>query len=433
MARILIVDDEENICQVLSTLLKSQGHETVPLQNGQEAIDKISAEDFDLLLSDIRMHPVNGMQILEHAGKVKPAMPVVMLTAYSSLETAATSLKLGAFDYLPKPFKVNELMDTINRAIDYGSALKQKKKVADDQPPRYHIDNVIAESPAMQAVCELVKRIGPTNSPVFIYGEKGVGKALIARAIHDHSRRNENKFVTINCEETPGAQLKDKLFGHEKGATEDSSEAFPGALEEAKDGSIFIEGINLLPLDVQRDICDMISTRKKTRLGGKQQTAPDVRFLASADTDPNELLSKGELDQDLHSRLAVMPVEIKPLRERREDIIPIVKHLMQSLSGNESTRLSLDPQVAAVLQSYPWPGNVKELENTITEAVRKSENGVIKKKDLPGKIADTPILKEVVSDLRELESTRGKALKRFLKTKESHYLKNIRPRRSQDK
>ncbi len=427
MAKILIVDDEPNICQVLSTLLKSQGHEVVAFQNGEEAMKRISAEDFDLLLSDIRMHPVNGMQILEHTRKEKPLIPVVMLTAYSSLETAASSLKLGAFDYLPKPFKINELIDTIKRAIDYGDALKKKRKVADNQPPRFHIENVIAESAAMQAVCEIVKRIGPTNSPVFIYGESGVGKALIARAIHNHSRRKEKKLVTLNCAEMPEPLLKAELLGHAKGKAENSSQESPGALEEAKDGAVFLEEINLMPISLQKEIVNILSTRKKTRVGGnKEQTAPDVRFLAAANSNPNELLQKEKLDQELHSRLAVMPLEIKPLRERREDVIPIAKYLLQNLVQDDSTQFSIDPNVVPVLQSYTWPGNVKELQNAMAEAARKSENNLIKKEDLPDRIANTPILKDVVSDLQELESARGKALKKFLKSKESHYLKKIR-------
>jgi DNA-binding NtrC family response regulator len=434
MARILIVDDEQNMRQILTVLLQGQGYDVVSLEAGPEAIELIQKEDFDVLISDIRMQPMDGLELLEQARNLKPHMSVVMLTAYSSLETAVSSLKLGAFDYLPKPFKVPELLEVIRRAVEYSTALKNHEAVTRSEPPRYHIENVVAESPAMQAVCELVKRIGPTDSPVLIYGEDGVGKELIAHAVHNHSKRKDRDFTTINCAEVPEPVLKAQLFGYAKGAFEGAEEDTRGALEskEGNGGSVFFDEINRMPSEIQNGLADVIATRKSTRIGDKGEFTADVRILAATNSEPSGLAAEGQLDKQLFSRLGVLSIEVKPLRDRPEDILPLAKHILQKHFGDQSAEPSLSPDVVPVLQSYPWPGNVKELENVLVTALKKAPGDSVTIDSLPEKVASTPIRKDVVSELQELETARGKALKKFLKTQESDYLRKIKPNRSRE-
>ncbi|MBU1692344.1 MAG: sigma-54 dependent transcriptional regulator [Verrucomicrobia bacterium] len=428
MARILLVDDEASILSVLSTLLKAEGHEVVPVMGGEKAQDIIRNEQFDLMISDIRMSPVDGMQLLQQIRKERPQTAVIMITAYGSVETAVESMKQGAFDYVTKPFKVDELLLTVQRALEYGAAIAENVQLKAQIESRYHFENIIAESAAMRRVCEMIERVAPTDTTVLILGESGTGKELVAKAIHAHSRRKNKRFLPINCAAMPEPLLESEMFGHVKGAFTGATVNKDGLFEAANGGTIFLDEIGAMPPSIQGKLLRVLQDKQIRRVGGTDSVAVDVRVLAATNDHLENLIEQGKFREDLYYRLSVIPIEIKPLRERVEDILPLCYHFLRLEAGPDQEPPPMDPDVQLIMEQYSWPGNVRELENALRHAMTfAQERGRISKDVLPAKIvasveSGAPMPAGIGS---RAEMFKGKSLKGFLRSKEKEYLEQV--------
>ena len=428
MARILLVDDEPSILSVLSTLLRAEKHEVVPVQGGDKAQDVVKSEDFDLMISDIRMNPVDGMQLLKLARKERPNMAVIMLTAYGSVETAVTAMKEGAFDYVTKPFKVDELLITVQRALEYQSAIAENVNLKAQLESRYRFENIIAESPAMRKVCEMIERVAPADTTVLILGESGTGKELVAKAIHAHSPRKEKNFVPINCAALPEPLLESELFGHIKGAFTGASSNKQGLFEVAVGGTIFLDEIGSMPLSIQAKLLRVLQEKEIRKVGGTDTVGVDVRVLAATNDRLEKLIEEGRFREDLYYRLSVIPIEITPIRERPEDILPLVYHVIRQEVPAGEEPPAIDPEAQQILERYSWPGNVRELQNAVRHALTfAKEEGRVSKDVLPAKIlSDVESGVSVTNGITaRVEDYRGKSLKAFLRAKEKEYLSQV--------
>lgn len=425
MARILLVDDEESILTVLGTLLRAEEYDVVSTKDGEKARGLITSEDFDLMLSDIRMSPVSGMELLKLARDERPDMSVIMLTAYGSVDTAIEAMKLGAFDYIPKPFKVDELLITIQRALEYRHAITEIGNLKAQLETQYQFENIVAESEAMRNVCEMIKKVGPTDTTVLIYGESGTGKELVAKAIHGASRRKNKIFLAVNCAALPEALLESEMFGHVKGAFTGASSEKKGLFEAASGGTLFLDEIGAMPLSIQAKLLRVLQEKEVRRVGGNKEIPVDARILASTNTLLETLMAENKFREDLYYRLSVIPVEIKPLRDRREDILPLVYHIIRQETAEGQTLPSIDREVCAILESYSWLGNVRELENAIKHAITFARENKITKDVLPPKIAATPVSTSAGAYGDQIDAAKYKSLKAFLRSKEEEYLQQI--------
>lgn len=428
MARILLVDDEASILSVLSTLLKAEGHEVVPVLGGEKAQDVIKAQDFDLMISDIRMSPVDGMQLLKIIRREKPAVAVIMITAYGSVETAVEAMKEGAFDYVTKPFKVDELLITVQRALEYRNAIAENVNLKAQLESRYQFENIIAESPAMRKVCEMIERVAPTDTTVLILGDSGTGKELVAKAIHAHSLRKAKCFLPINCAAMPEPLLESEMFGHVKGAFTGATANKEGLFEAARGGTIFLDEIGAMPMSIQSKLLRVLQEKEIRKVGGTETVPVDVRVLAATNDRLEQMIEEGKFREDLYYRLSVIPIEIVPLRERPEDILPLVYHTMRQELGPGKDLPSIDPEVQLIIERYPWPGNVRELENAIRHAMTFTKPGEKITRDvLPAKIVNSVNTEglEIAQPGAKAESYRGKSLKGFLRAKEKEYLSQV--------
>ena len=428
MSKIVLVDDEPSILSVLTTLLKAEGHEVVSCRGGEKAQDLIRNEPFDLLISDIRMSPIDGMQLLKQARRDKPGSAVIMLTAYGSVETAVEAMKEGAFDYVTKPFKVDELLITVKRALEYINIVAENVSLKAQLESRYQFENIVAESPAMRSVCEMIERVAPTDTTILILGESGTGKELVAQAVHSYSLRKTKAFVPINCAAMPEPLLESELFGHVKGAFTGATANKEGLFEAANGGTIFLDEIGSMPMPLQGKLLRVLQEREIRKVGGTQTVKVDVRVLAATNDNIEEQIKNGKFREDLFYRLSVIPITIKPLRERREDILPLVFHIMRSTVGQNGKVPELEPDAQMILERYNWPGNVRELENAVRHAMTFGSDGLITKGELPARIVESIAEGgDSVRDVRidAMEEYRGKSLKAFLRNKEKEYLQMV--------
>lgn len=427
MSRILLVDDEPSILSVLTTLLKAEGHDVITSRGGDIAQDMIRKEVYDLMITDIRMSPVDGMQLLKQSRRERAGAAVIMLTAYGSVETAVEAMKEGAFDYVTKPFKVDELLITVKRALEYINIVAENVSLKQQLESRYQFENIVADSPAMRSVCEMIERVAPTDTTVLVLGESGTGKELVAKAIHAYSLRKTKTFVPINCAAMPEALLESELFGHVKGAFTGATSNKEGLFEAANGGTIFLDEVGSMPLALQGKLLRVLQEREIRPVGGIQTTSVDVRVLAATNDDLEEKIKNNEFREDLFYRLSVIPITISPLRERREDILPLAYHIIRSTVGENGTPPEMDAESQLVLERYAWPGNVRELENAVRHAMTFGSDGRITRAELPARIVESISEGDLSGDLAGIvnDEYRGKSLKAFLRQKEKEYLEMV--------
>jgi DNA-binding NtrC family response regulator len=427
MSRILLVDDEPNILSVLTTLLKAEGHDVITSRGGDIAQEMIRKEVYDLMITDIRMSPVDGMQLLKQSRRERAGAVVIMLTAYGSVETAVEAMKEGAFDYVTKPFKVDELLITVKRALEYINIVAENVSLKQQLESRYQFENIVADSPAMRSVCEMIERVAPTDTTVLILGESGTGKELVAKAIHSYSLRKTKTFVPINCAAMPEPLLESELFGHVKGAFTGATSNKEGLFEAANGGTIFLDEVGSMPLSLQGKLLRVLQEREIRPVGGIQTTSVDVRVLAATNDDLEEKIKNNEFREDLFYRLSVIPITISPLRERREDILPLAYHIIRSTVGENGTPPEMDAESQLVLERYAWPGNVRELENAIRHAMTFGRDGRITRAELPARIVESIGEEDLAGDVAGTvnDEYRGKSLKAFLRQKEKEYLEMV--------
>jgi len=426
MSRVLLVDNEASILSVLSTLLKTEGYDVLSVREGEKACSLVKSEHFDLMICDIRMTPVDGMTVLKIARTAQPEMSVIMLTAYGSIETAIEAMKLGAFDYVTKPFKVDELVITVRRALDYKKALTDNVNLKAELKTKYRLENIVAESESMKNVCEMIDRVAPSDTTVLIYGESGTGKELVAKAFHMYSHRKNNKFLAVNCAALPEPLLESEMFGHVKGAFTGASVHKKGLFEAAEGGTIFLDEIGAMPLSIQSKLLRVLQEKEIRRVGGNDNILVNARVLAATNVRLEEAIKAGKFREDLYYRLSVIPIVIEPLRNRKEDIIPLVQHIMRQELGPNRELPKLDTDVREILLKHTWPGNVRELENAVKHALTFASGNVITRAVLPQKLLSA------VGDLRPADaadeatdSFRNKSLRAFLEQKEKEYLEQV--------
>ncbi len=406
----LIVDDEKSVLRILSTLFGLRGFETSTASDGEDAMNILEKEKFDLMLTDVRMRPMDGLGLLKFVREKDPEMPVIMLTAYAAVEDAIEALEHGAFDYITKPFDVGELVKTVERALAFRDGAKHETAPIEREDVRFYLSDIVAESPAMQDICDKVRKIAPTDALVTIVGEPGCSKGMLARALHDHSKRKNEPFHRINCAVIPAPLMEAELLGAERGAIRGAAGEKRGIFEQVRGGTVLMEEIGCLPDELQDKLLTILQEKQVCRIGSDKPLPVTTRILASSHHDVQYNVKRGGFSEDLYMRLNVVTLRVKPLRERPEDIVPLFAlFLGRALKDGQDTP-EVTAEVQAVLKSYAWPGNSEEVENAAVYAANNIKGNAITPASLPPKIACTPIKAGVL----ELEPMKARALRAFL-------------------
>ena len=367
---ILVVDDDNAHRTMLRTLVGGWGYDIVEADDGSTAIEKVQERPFDLILMDVRMLKVSGLEALERIKAFNPAIPVTIMTAYSSVETAIEALKKGAYDYLTKPLDFDKLRLTIERAMEHTRLKEENRLLKENLGKHFDMQNIIGRSPAMISLLETVAHVAPSEATVMITGESGTGKELIAGVIHHNSPRKDGPFVKINCAAITETLLESELFGHEKGAFTGADRRKEGRFYQANQGSIFLDEVSEMPLTMQVKLLRVLQERELTRVGGEKVIAVDVRVIAATNKDLVDLKNRGLFREDLYYRLNVVNLEIPPLTKRRDDIPLLAQHFLEIFVDKNKKKIKgFTPKAMDQLIRYDWPGNVRELMNAIERAV----------------------------------------------------------------
>ena len=372
MSKILVVDDEQSMRDFLAIMLKREGHDVVTAGNGGDALKAAQVEIFDLVITDVKMPGADGIEVLKTIKDVSPETVVIMITAFATAETAIEAMKLGAYDYIIKPFKVDELKLIINNSLEKRYLRKENILLKREIESKAGFENFIGKSPSMQKVFSLIRQVADTNSTVLITGESGTGKELVARAVHFSSPRKKGPFVTVNCGALPETLLESELFGYLKGSFTGATSNKQGLFEAAHGGSIFLDEISATTPALQIKLLRVLQEREIMRVGGTAAIKVDVHVIAASNKDLQAEIAKGTFREDLYYRLNVIPVHLPSLRERKEDIPLLAEYFLKKLAVKEGDRVRVkrfDSEAVGVLMNYHWPGNVRELENTIERLV----------------------------------------------------------------
>jgi two-component system response regulator PilR (NtrC family) len=379
-----LIDDEPIIHDVLGQLLASEGYQVEISASGEEALEKFREQRYDLVLLDLLMPGLDGLEVLKQIKRIDPEALVIIITAYASVESALTAMKMGAYDYIQKPFKNDELLMTIARALEHRQLQKENVRLRDELKKKFSFSNIIGKSPAMLNVFELIKTAAPTRSTILIQGESGTGKELVARAIHMNSDRAEHPFIVVNSGSLPPDLLESHLFGHVKGAFTGAVADKKGLFEAADRGTIFFDEISSISLETQVKLLRVMQDKEFMRLGGTKTIKVDVRIIAATNTDLEELIQQKLFRKDLFYRLNVIKIELPPLRARKEDIPLLVKHFIDVYNRENNKQIEgVSEEVMEILMDYDWPGNVRELENVVERAVVLSRSNIITREALP--------------------------------------------------
>ena len=375
---ILIVDDEDVLQDVLTALLGKEGYTTFSAKTGGDALGVLAREEIDLVLLDLMLPDIHGLKLLQKIREGDPDQVVIVITAFSSVEGAIEAMRQGAFHYIPKPFKNQEVLLTVRKALEQRELANENRSLRAQLKQRFGFENIIGKSKAMEQVYELIQLAAPAKSNILILGESGTGKELVAKAIHHNSRRANGPFITVNSGSMPPDLLESNLFGHVKGAFTGAIANKKGLFEVANKGSIFFDEIGNIPLDTQAKLLRVIQEREFMHLGGVETLKADVRIIAATNADIDTSVQAGTFREDLYYRLNVITIHLPALRERTEDIPLLVRHFLALYAEeNEKEVREIDPEAMALLLEYSWPGNVRELENVIERAVVLSRSEVL--------------------------------------------------------
>jgi two-component system response regulator GlrR len=420
--KILVVDDDSNFLKLIRMRLELAGYEVASALNEDEAIALAKEEIFAVSIVDLKLVRKDGISLMEEMHSLNPNMPVIILTAHGSIESAVEATKKGAFNYLNKPFNPEELLFQIERAIENQRLVSEVRRLEEFLEKRYDFKNIVARSEKMQRILELVSRIAATDSTIYISGESGTGKEIIAKAIHVGSKRREKPFVAINCAAIPETLLESELFGYEKGAFTDAKRSYGGLFAQSHQGTIFLDEIGDMSLSIQAKLLRVLQEKKFYPLGSGKPVEVDVRVIVATNKDLEAEVKKGSFREDLFYRIHVVPIDLPPLRKRKEDIPLLAEHFLNEISQRMKKEIKgISTMAMQKLMLYDWPGNVRELENTIEHAIAITQYDVIGEDlILPGKdIHVEPLkpFKEAVEDfkrgylLRLLEFTKGNVSK----------------------
>jgi DNA-binding NtrC family response regulator len=366
--RILVVEDEEKLRRIIELQLIDSGFEVEKAGRAEEALPLIDRSD--LVLTDFKLPGMSGLEMLQLIRRQDSHVPVIVMTAFGTVENAVEAMKAGAADFLLKPFSLDHLTTVVNKALEIRTLRDENRKLKEELGRRYQWDNIVGRSPAMQEIFATIMRVAPTRATVLLAGESGVGKDLIARAIHFHSPRKERPFVKINCTALPENLMESELFGYEKGAFTGATTSKPGKFEQADTGTVMLDEIGDVPANIQVKLLRVLQEREFERLGSNKTMHIDVRVIAATNRDLRRALEEGTFREDLYYRLNVVPIEIPPLRERKEDIPYLARHFVEKLSPETGGQVrGITDAAIDKLMQYPWPGNVRELENVIERSM----------------------------------------------------------------
>ncbi|NVM20857.1 MAG: sigma-54-dependent Fis family transcriptional regulator [Desulfobacterales bacterium] len=407
METILIVDDEKNYLLVLSAFLSEEGYETLTADNAHHALEIVESTDLDLVLTDMKMPAMGGIELLRRIKEKRPELPVVMMTAYGTVEKAVEAMQLGAFNFIQKPFQNETLKQIVNKAVGTYRVLKENLRLVQAIEERYRFDNVIGKSKRMHAIFDIVQKVAHTKATVLITGESGTGKELIASAIHFNSPRRNKPFVAVSCAALTETLLESELFGHEKGAFTGAIAMKKGRFELADEGTLFLDEIGEVPGSMQIKLLRVLEQMSFERVGGTRNIAVDVRLITATNKDLKVEVERNRFREDLYFRLNVVHIELPPLRERSEDIPLLAAHFADKY-GREANKdeITISPEAMRFLYDHRWPGNVREFEHAIERAVLLSKGNEITMDDLPKELMnfadlETPIDWQRLSNLPE--------------------------------
>jgi len=386
--RILVVDDEPGMLEVCrDSLERMEGAELVLDCDPREAARRLGEERFDVLLTDIRMPEMDGIELLRRGRAEDPDLPAVVMTAYPTIDSAIECMKLGAVDYVQKPFHPDDLLNTVQRLCETRRLRDENRMLRRRVEKRYEFGELVGRSASMRAVFDTVERVAPSDVDILVLGETGTGKELVARAIHDHSRRSDGRFVAVDCGAIPANLVESELFGYERGAFTGAAARSIGLLEYADGGTFFLDEVGELPLAMQAKLLRALQERRIRRVGGTQEIPVDVRVVAATSRDLDEMIQSREFREDLYYRINVVRIDLPPLREREGDVAILVEHLVARYAGESGHEITgVQPEALEVLECYHWPGNVRELQNVVRRAIALSRGSSIGIDDIPEKL-----------------------------------------------
>ncbi|MGE4055169.1 MAG: sigma-54-dependent transcriptional regulator [Vicinamibacterales bacterium] len=383
MGRILIADDHDALRRGLARGLADAGHEVEEASNGNAAIERLHDGHYDVVLSDLKMGGSDGLDVLRTTKALHPTTTVILMTAFGSISTAVEAMKIGAFDYVQKPFELEEMEVKIEKALEMRRLKHELEYLRGAQQDIYEFDRIVGSSPALQSVLDVVRKVAKSNTTVLVRGETGTGKELIAGAIHHNSLRTARNFVKVNCAALQENLLESELFGHEKGAFTGADKQRIGRFEQADGGTLFLDEIGDMSPNTQAKILRVLQEHEFERLGGTRTLRVDVRLIAATNRDLSAMVQSGQFREDLYYRLNVVSIEMPPLRERKEDIVPLAHSFIRKFAGELKKKIEgVEPDAQKLLMRYNWPGNIRELENTIERAMLLADGRAIGADDL---------------------------------------------------
>jgi len=384
MAKILVVEDEKQIRRVIELHLTKAGHEIRKCANGQEGIEQITAEHFDLVITDLQMPKINGLEFLEKLRALGVSVPSIVMTAFGSVETAVEAMKLGAADYLSKPLQLTELSLRVDSILSRNQIEEENKQLKKELAGKFRMGGIVGKSPVVRKLVERLKPLANDGDiSVLLIGESGTGKELAAKAIHYNSPRSEKRFIAVNCGALPENLLESELFGYEKGAFTDAKKTKIGIFEAANGGSLFLDEIGSMPLNMQVKLLRALEEREIRRVGGTKGIGVDVRFIAASNQDLESLVKEGRFRQDLFYRLAVATVNLPPLRKREGDIRLLTLHFLEKFNSEKKRAVKIKAEVFSLLENHRWTGNIRELENLVELLVVTAADNEISISTLP--------------------------------------------------
>jgi len=390
-AKVLIADDEVKVREYFSDVLRHEDFDVDTAQNGEIAIDLIDKDFYDIALIDLNMPKVDGMSVLKYIVEHSLGTIGIILTGYATIRNAVEAMKTGAFDYLAKPVKMEEVLMVINRALEFRDIKRENLALKNQLKKKYRFENFIGDSPQMNKVFKVIEKVADTDSTILILGESGTGKELVAKAIHYNSMRRDKPLIPVNCGAIPEELLESELFGHEKGAFTNAIRTRIGRFELSNGGSIFLDEIGEMSPHLQVKLLRILQEQEFERVGGTKTIKCDIRVIAATNRNLDKLVQDGTFREDLYYRLKVIPITIPPLRERRTDVPLLVHHFMENLSKSRKKKIkSISKEIIKALIEYDWPGNVRELENIIERMIILAEGDELTIHDLPEKIIQKP-------------------------------------------
>jgi two-component system response regulator PilR (NtrC family) len=401
--KILVVDDERSMREFLGIMLAKEGYDVTQCPDGETALRQAEEDIFDLAIMDIRMPKMDGIAVLERIKEITPETIVIMITAFASTDTAVRAMKKGAYDYITKPFKIDEIKIIIRNALEKRALEKENILLKRLVETKFSFDNIIGQSPKMLAIYELMEKVAPTKTNILITGESGTGKELVAKAIHFNSPRREKAFVTVNCGAIPENLLESELFGHMKGAFTGAMYNKRGLFEVADDGSIFLDEVGELPLSMQVKLLRILQDKEFTRVGGTESIKVDVRIISASNKDLEEAVREKKFREDLYYRLNVIQIKLPLLRERREDIALLTEHFIKKYAQELDKNIrEISPDAMKVLLHYDYPGNVRELQNIIERAVALETSNTLTAENLESYMDEQRGVKSMDDSLFEI-------------------------------